>query len=223
MKPRIYTGTYRYKLGYIASVFICVYLWLSPIMPHAQESITIAVASSFYQQALSISKHFEAQHHIQVRVVSGSTGRLYHQIKQGAPFDVFITAGTDFIPLLKAQNKVIGQGYLGLKVKDKWLTELQILQDKNIKTIALANPKAAPFGRAAKELLEQAKLWQIIQPKLVYAQNAMQAGMMVKQNLTDAGLIVTPQKANALAVIPYVAVLLSDHQMADAFFGELKP
>ncbi|MDQ7005432.1 MAG: molybdate ABC transporter substrate-binding protein [Ghiorsea sp.] len=156
---------------------------------YAQESITVAVASSFYAKTQQISEAFEAKHDIKIRVVSGSTGRLYNQIKQGAPFDIFIAADAKRPALLARQHKQIDQGFVGLKIKGKLVSDLNSLRNKNIHHIAMANPDVAPFGLATKQVLQQAGLWQPLQAKLVYAQNAMQAAMMVNQGLTDAGFV----------------------------------
>ncbi|MDQ7057989.1 MAG: substrate-binding domain-containing protein [Ghiorsea sp.] len=85
----------------------------------------------------------------------------------------------------------------------------------------MANPDVAPFGLATKQVLQQAGLWQSLQAKLVYAQNAMQAAMMVNQGLVDAGFIPIADKTYALATVPYVAVLLSHTKSAQMFYDFL--
>jgi len=205
------------------SVFISVYLWLiiSSVSATAQETITVAVASSFYHQTAILSKAFEDKHDMQVRLISGSTGRLYNQIKQGAPFDIFIAAGNDRGDLLKGEKNIIAHGYLGLKVDGHLYHDVHRLLMDNIKKIAIANPKVAPFGQAAQDYLKRTHTWTAIKPKLVYAQNAMQAGMMVNQGLVDAGFVATTDKKSSLVAIPYVAVLLSKHASARIFFSTL--
>ncbi|MDQ7057988.1 MAG: extracellular solute-binding protein [Ghiorsea sp.] len=98
-------------------LFIFVSLCLCGSFSYAQESITVAVASSFYAKTQQISEAFEAKHDIKIRLVSGSTGRLYNQIKQGAPFDIFIAADIERPALLARQHKQIAQGFVGLKIK----------------------------------------------------------------------------------------------------------
>ncbi|MDQ7003191.1 MAG: molybdate ABC transporter substrate-binding protein, partial [Ghiorsea sp.] len=180
-----------------------------------------AVASSFYSKAQQMSEAFETKHDIKIRIVSGSTGRLYNQIKQGAPFDIFIAADIERPALLAMQHKQIDQGFVGLKIKGKLVSDLKSLLNKNIRHIAMANPDVAPFGLATKQVLQQAGLWQSLQAKLVYAQNAMQTAMMVNQGLVDAGFIPIADKTNALATVPYVAVLLSHTKSAQMFYDFL--
>ncbi len=185
--------------------------------------MTVAVASSFYPQAVAYSQQFEAKYGVQVRLVAGSTGRLFNQIQQGAPFDVFIAADTQYAAHFTGRKAIIAQGYLGLRVRGKWVIDVRVLQDASIKSIAIANPKVAPFGKAAQKILKQAALWDSIQAKLVYAQNAMQAGMMVEQGLVNAGFVaITDKKAVALITIPYVAIGLNHKAITRQFLQSYK-
>ena len=186
----------------------------------SSETLTVAVASSFYPQAMQYSKQFEAKHDDVVRLVSGSTGRLYNQIKQGAPFDIFIAAGSQHIDL-DNPNKAMGYGYLGIQFGNRFTTDLQELLQPNIHKIAIANPQTAPFGAAAKQVLEQAGLWKKLKPKLVYAQNAMQASMMVNQGLVDAGFVPVQAAQAVITRIPYTVFLLSNTVIAKDFYTPL--
>lgn len=201
-----------------SAVFVC--LMLCPSLVAAQEQITVAVASSYYAKAQQIKAQFEASHDVEVRLIAGSTGRLYNQIQQGAPFDIFIAADKQRPALLKKTNQVIAYGYVGLQVGKQFTQNLQQLTQAPIKKIVIANPEVAPFGKAVQHVLVQAGLWQALLPKLVYAQNAMQAAMMVEQGLTDAGFV-PANKANGLAEVPYVAVLLSNNMAAQTFYRTL--
>ena len=201
------------------SFLLCVY----GSCADAQDIITVAVASSFYPQAMQYSKQFEAKHHVQVRLVAGSTGRLFNQIKQGAPFDIFIAADTQYATRLMGKQAIIAHAYLGLKMGHKLVSNIHRLLHDDIKHIAMPNPQVAPFGKAAQSLLTQHKIWQAIKPKLVYAQHAMQADMMVSQGLVDAGFVATTNKSMALAELSYQAVLLSHKPAAQRYFSELKP
>jgi len=187
----------------------------------ASDTLTIAVASSYYKKAESYSIKFEKLHDVKVRLIAGSTGRLYNQIKQGLPFDVFIAADQDRAVLLNSKNKLIGYGGLGMQVGAKILKDLNLLTSPEIKKIVIANPKTAPFGKAAKNTLEKAGLWQLLQDKIVYAQNAVQASMMVNKGIVDAGFVPREDDAYALARVPYIAVLLSQQTQARSFFKGL--
>ncbi len=226
VQPRINTDKHGLKSlsKQVLSACIGVHLWLLMMVSsaYAQESITVAVASSFYDKAKAYATQFEAKHDVAVRLVSGSTGRLYNQIKQGAPFDIFIAAGSQKIDLDKPY-KALGYGYLGIQLGNRFTTDLQGLIQNNIQKVAIANPQTAPFGTATKQVLEKQGVWKDIQPKLVYAQNAMQASMMVNQGLVDAAFVPVQTAQDAITRIPYTVFLLLPSESAQAFFDGVTP
>ncbi|MDQ6975433.1 MAG: molybdate ABC transporter substrate-binding protein [Mariprofundaceae bacterium] len=188
----------------------------------ATEIFTVAVASSLYTTLQQRTLEFNKKHHAQIKIVFGSTGRLYNQIQHGAPFDVFIAADKEHPELLIKQHKasmkrVIGYGYLGLFIDHQQSQDIQRLVQTNIRRIVIANPNVAPFGRQSKKLLLKKTLWEALKPKLIYAQNAMQARMMVDQGLVDAGFVPVRKNSPYFARIPYVAVLLSDHLLGKRY------
>ncbi len=199
-------------------------LYAQPLQ--AQEQITVAVASSLYPAMQQRAQVFEHIHDVDVRLIAGSTGRLYHQIMQGAPFDVWIAADEASPKRLLQYNKAIasqrvGQGYLGLMIAGRITMNTALLREAKIHRIVLANPDVAPFGVAARELLQKQGLWQLLKPKFIYAQNAMQAAMMVQQGLVDAGFIPIQQRKQALAKIPYTAVLIQKNTATVSFIESL--
>lgn len=192
----------------------------------AAETLTVAVASSLYPTLQKESTTFEQKYGVRIKLVSGSTGRLYNQIMHGAPFDVFVAADAQRPDLLiqhgKANKKYsLGYGYLGLMVDHQYSDNMQQLGEKNIHRIAIANPDVAPFGLLTKKLLLQKGLWQALKPKLVYAQNAMQANMMVNQGLVDAGFIPVDGNTAYLARILYIGVPLSDSPLNHIYLESL--
>jgi len=231
-QPQINTDKHQYKrLGkQVLSAFICVHLWLFMIASsaYAQESITVAVASSLYAQMQAQAQSYEKEHDVKIRLVSGSTGRLYNQITQGAPFDVFIAADDIRPELLLKQGKAIatytaGQGYLGLSVHGKLVSKLAQLTNPDIQHIAIANPDVAPFGMATKKILQQQGLWELLKPKFIYAQNALQAQMLVKKGLVDAGFVPVTFNQPSIAMITYHSVLLTDKSLARLWFNSMTP
>jgi len=219
-QPQINTDEHRYKQKpkrRVSSAFICVYLWLIafPVSAQAQETITVAVASSLYPAMQQQAKAFEAKHDITVRLVPGSTGRLYNQIVQGAPFDVFIAADAQRPAMLAKQGRVlegreVGQGYLGVMLGHRIIADPGRLTDASVQHIVIANPDVAPFGKKTRDVLQRLGLWQQLKHKFVYAQNAMQASMMVNNGLVDAGFVPLESNNQAIARIQYQAVLLTD-------------
>jgi len=204
-------------------MFIGVHLWLFlSSVAIAQENITVAVASSYYEKAKEYAAQFEKKHDVSVRLVSGSTGRLLNQIKQGAPFDIFIAAGSQSIDLDKPYQ-AMGYGYLAIQVGNNFATNLKRLAQADIHNIAIANPQTAPFGTVAKQVLEKQGLWKGVQPKLVYAQNAMQASMMVNQGLVDAAFVPVQTEQGSIVRIPYTAYILISSELSQAFVDGLTP
>lgn len=186
----------------------------------------MAVASSLYPTMQKRAQQFERQHPVTIQLVAGSTGRLYNQIMQGAPFDLLIAADARRPALLQQHGtsllqRTVGHGTIGIVVGSKIIGDPQPLTAATIHHIVIANPSVAPFGLAAKTFLQQKKLWQQLQPKLVYAQNALQARMMVDQQMVDAGLVPVAADQPAFAMIPYIGVLLTEKKWARAWLQQL--
>jgi len=207
----------------------CVFfisLCLCGFYAYAAETLTVAVASSLYPEMQRQAETFEKGHDVSIRMVPGSTGRLYNQIMQGAPFDVFIAADEQRPELLAKQGKAIevhevGQGYLGVKLGRQVITDSRLLTDPSIRHIVIANPDVAPFGQASKDVLQQQRLWQVLKHKFIYARNAMQAEMMVNKGLVDAGFVPVSSRENSIAVIHYYGVVLADRAKARQWLNSI--
>lgn len=145
--------------------------------------LTIAVASNFRVVAEVLSAQFTHETGHEVRLSSGSTGKLHAQILHGAPYDVFLAADTQSPGMIEASEPgVAGSrftyalGYLVLwsavDQRDDCGGALDELGDAHL---AIANPETAPYGRAAKEYLVNAGYWQSVGSQLVYGENVAQA------------------------------------------------
>ena len=151
----------------------------------ADEPLSIAVASNFKVTADEIVAEFSNATGIPVRVSSGSTGKLYAQIVHGAPYDVLLAADSERPALLEEKGyAVVGSrvtyavGALILWSANQDLSEKNcraVLGDGSFKWLAIANPKTAPYGRAAKEFLLSAGLWDEVESRVVYGENISQA------------------------------------------------
>lgn len=127
------------------------------------------------------------------RFVLGASGLLARQIEQGAPYDVFLSANERFVAdlaksgrLLPASARVYAYGRLGLWSRDGSVTRLDQLRDRRVVHLAMANPASAPYGAAARELLESAGLWAAVEPKVVYGENVRQALQFAESGNADA-------------------------------------
>lgn len=144
--------------------------------------INIAIASNMVYAIEELKKEFNKEFpNIKVLVNIGSSGSLFAQIKNRAPYDIFMSANMKYPDTLYKDNltldktKVYAKGKLSLfTIKNIDLKNIQILKNKDIKKIAIANPKTAPYGKAAFESLNNSKIYKNIKSKLLYAQNISQ-------------------------------------------------
>jgi molybdate transport system substrate-binding protein len=118
---------------------------------------------------------------------------LARQLEHGAPYDVFLSADEGRVKELKEQGKLLpgsiavyATGRLGLWSARGNTPSLEGLPDPSIRVIAIANPQHAPYGAAARALLERAGLWSGLQPKIVLAENVRQAFEYASTGNADA-------------------------------------
>lgn len=130
-----------------------------------------------------------------IRFVISASGALAQQIENGATYDVFLSANESFVSRLAGSGKLrpdsvvtYATGRLGMLWRDGKTHPLQDLTKPEIRYIAIPNPKLAPYGVAARQALEHEGLWQKIEPKIVYAENARQALQMTVSGNADAVL-----------------------------------
>ena len=140
-----------------------------------------------------------------IDVTYGSSGKLFEQIHHDAPFDLFFSADIEYPRLLKSKGlcnsdvKIYGRGRLVIWSSrvDPNEQGINTLSLKSIKKIAIANPRHAPYGKRAVEILEHYGLSDSIGYKIVYGENISQAAQFVTTGAADAGII-----ALSLAVSP---------------------
>ncbi|MDE0697582.1 MAG: molybdate ABC transporter substrate-binding protein [Boseongicola sp.] len=124
--------------------------------------VTVAVASNFVTTAFKLAAEFEDQTGLSVAVGHGATGHLYTQIVRGAPFDVLL-AGDDERPAMllangrATQTREYAVGRLALVSREP-LTRKSAAKALEGKTVALADPIAAPYGKASTRAMERLKL-----------------------------------------------------------------
>lgn len=128
-----------------------------------------------------------------VRFTLGASGMLARQIEQGAPYDVFLSANERFVDdLVKAGRleprsvRVYGLGRLGLWSKGGAIREVEQLRGTGVLHIALPNPVHAPYGAAAKELLQRRGVWPALERKVVYGENVRQALQFAESGNAEA-------------------------------------
>jgi len=165
----------------------------------ASEKLTIAVASNFLFPAKELSAEFEQRENVKIKLVSASTAKLYAQIRQGAPFDLFLSADKATVKklvdqgfILPAHHFIYAKGQLVLWAPSHSDAKMA-LRNTVYNRIAIANPKLAPYGKAAFESLKFMGLMEPYKNKIIYAENVSQAFQYVFHRNVDAALIAYSQ------------------------------
>lgn len=159
------------------------------------ERLRIAVASNFAQVLTQIAQQFELEFNQGIDVIPGSTGKFYAQIKQGAPFDIFLAADVKRPQLLEHDLLIIMNSRITYAVGQLALwtvhskNAFDLLKSNKLTKLAIANPKFAPYGQAATEVLRYFNLYDQVKNKLVYGENVAQAFKFVQSGGADAGFV----------------------------------
>ncbi|MEQ8953244.1 MAG: molybdate ABC transporter substrate-binding protein [Gammaproteobacteria bacterium] len=166
----------------------------------------MAVASNFSAPMQEIASRFEQETGHTVNISLGSSGRFFAQISNGAPFQVFLSADQDKpLRLEQAGLTVAGsrftyaQGRLVLWSADETLLEdsTEILYTDNFQRLALANPRLAPYGQAALEVLQELNLVERTQDRWVMGENIAQAYQFVETGNAELGFVALSQVSGA--------------------------
>lgn len=178
--------------------YLLLFVGLSvPVASSQAETLNIAVASNFAYTLKLLSADFKQQTGYDLRISSASTGKLYTQIHHGAPFDIFMSADEERVDLL-VNNNVADQltAYVYAKGQIVLMSNINsgencsdILSSSRLKRLSIANPKIAPYGVAAQQVMEKLNLWQLLQPRLVKGENIAQTLQFVSTKNAQAGFV----------------------------------
>jgi molybdate transport system substrate-binding protein len=147
-----------------------------------------------------IAAQFQQETKTAVRLTFGSSGNLFSQIQNGAPYDLFFSADVSYPEKLQSAGltepesfSLFGTGKLALWVRNDSSVDvtkgLAVLASNSVKKIAIANPAHAPYGRAAEAALKNAGVWGRVSSKLVIGENISQAAQFVQSGNADAGVL----------------------------------
>ncbi|MEH6626036.1 MAG: molybdate ABC transporter substrate-binding protein [Motiliproteus sp.] len=166
------------------------------------DQILVAAASNFSDAIKAVVKDFEQQSEHRVTLILGSTGKHYAQIINGAPFDAFFAADSKR-PALLEQQKIALDGSRFTYAQGKvvlWspkqhanIVDAQILNTGEFRHLAIANPKLAPYGKAAQQFLQARQLWQPLIRKMVRGENIAQTYQFVKSGNAELGFVAYSQ------------------------------
>lgn len=161
------------------------------------EQAAVAVASNFAWPMGELEASFEADGIHELTVASGSTGQLYAQIVNGAPYDVFLAADRE--RPLKLAEAGLGNspfayalGRLALWTREPRFADgltVDALANGDFRRLAIANPRLAPYGVAARETLQTLGLSESLQAKIVLGENVGQAFAMAETRNAELGLV----------------------------------
>jgi molybdate transport system substrate-binding protein len=170
--------------------------------PATAEEVKIAVAANFTDVTRKVTKQFEKETGHTTKISYGSTGKLYSQIEHGAPFELFLAADTKRpIKAEKAGLAVPGTRFVYAKGRlVLWSSKQNLFKDgeaylkhDDIKHLALANPKTAPYGQAAEQVMQQLGVLDRLTPRLVKGDSISQTFQFTATGNADAGFIALSQ------------------------------
>ena len=185
--------------------------------------VRVAVAANFAEPAKEIAARFKARTGHEATLSFGSSGQFYTQIANGAPFEVFLSADRERPEKAEAEGLGVGGsrftyavGRLVLYSKTPGLVDAKgaVLKSGRFQKIAIADPKAAPYGLAAVETMKKLGLYAALTPKLVQGTSITQAYQFVDTGAAELGFVALSQVATAKGGSRWV-VPAADHAPID--------
>ena len=166
------------------------------------QQVQVAVAANFAAPAKTLAARFEQQGGSRVALSTGSTGKFYAQIKNGAPFEILLSADAETPARLEKEGLAVpGAGFtyaVGKLVL--WSRQAgavdgsgEVLRTGSFRRLSIANPRLAPYGAAAQQVMEKLGVWAELQSRLVLGENIAQAHQFVASGNAELGFIAYSQ------------------------------
>ncbi len=184
-------------MGIIRLSILALFVFVSAFTSLRAETAVVAVASNFRSTLVDLAPEFERSSGHTLKIVAGSTGLLFAQIVQGAPYDVFLAADEER-PLaaieagaaLQASRFVYASGRLALLVRDcdAGAAGPDVFLRDSLR-IAIANPKTAPYGRAASSVISALAPGGKFSGQLARSANVAAAYAALRSGAVDAALV----------------------------------
>ena len=186
----------------MSRILVCLAVFFGQIIQAQAAEVNVAVAANFTAPMQKIAQVFEQETGHKVILSFGSTGNFYAQIRNGAPFQILLSADDETpIRIEKEDLGVAGSrftyaiGKLVLWSKHPGFVDDkgEILRSGKFQRIAVANPKLAPYGAAALETMTQLSVLQALQPKIVQGENIAQTFQFVATENAQLGFVALSQ------------------------------
>jgi molybdate transport system substrate-binding protein len=200
--------------------------------------ITVFAAASLQDAAQELKTAYESKHkESKITYNFASSGKLQKQIEEGAPSDLFISAGKSQMDTLEKQALIdkdsrlnlLGNKLVLIAPSDSTLKDFNGLLDASVSKIAIGEPETVPAGKYGREVLQSLKLWDGVQSKLVFTNNVRQVLTYVESGNVEAGLVyksdlygsekakeIAPAPADSHSPIVYPAAVVSDSKQKEA-------
>lgn len=166
------------------------------------DEVRVAVAANFTGAMKQLTPAFETATGHKLLSSFGASGGLYAQIRHGAPFDVLLSADADYPKKLELAGEAVSGtrftyaiGRLALWSPNPGYVDANgaVLRRGDLKRLAIANPKTAPYGAAAEQTLRKLGLWEQLQPRLVQGENVAQTMQFVYSGNATLGFVALAQ------------------------------
>lgn len=186
-------------------------IWAFCAVPVAADTLRIATASNFAAPMKELAHRFQEISGDRVVVSRGSTGKHYTQIRNGAPFDAFFAADSARPRRLEEEGRIIPGSRFTYAVGRLLLwspraayvdSEGNILRSGEFRHLSLANPKLAPYGQAARQVLLKLGLWDALTPRMVRGENVGQTYQFVASGSAELGFVARSQVARPQTPLP---------------------
>ena len=216
----------------LLAVTFCLYSGCSGA-PDSAGPIVVAAASNMARMGPALQVAFRRLHGYEVTFSFGASGQLAEQVRQGAPFDVYAPAARSFCEsldqaaLLEGGCQAFALGQLVAWSREATFGSLAGLSESADLRIVMANPAYAPYGLAAQQALESAGLWEMLQPRILYADSVAHAFQMAQTGNADVAFVahslIPDEEGNMLEIDPslhapieQVAAVLASSARKDA-------
>jgi molybdate transport system substrate-binding protein len=195
--------SYRSRTRSVHSLLLlfAALFFLAPGLVFA-DKLRIAVACNFSSTLQTLASQFEQESDHEIDLIFGSSGKLYAQIINGAPFDAFFSADVLRAERLEQEGRIqpgsrfsyaYGQLVLWSPDPAQIDPELSVLSEPNFRHLAIANPSLAPYGLAAQQVLQKLSVWTSLQSHIVRGENIGQTYQFIHSGNAELGFVALSQ------------------------------